>query len=111
MFTVNTDDEVALSTMIINGGGRGTIVNVTGGTLTLDGGVTLTNCETAVDVKSGECNVGAATVCATQYSVFLESEGAFTLTPDEDGGTSVIGTVYLADEKSMVVSRVLCKRL
>lgn len=73
----------------------GTLVEVTGGTLVLRGGVKLQNCATAVDVQAGGAvTVNKATISASQYSVKLAgSTSTFTL--EDFGGTSISGNVYL----------------
>jgi hypothetical protein len=105
MFTVSSGT-VTLSGMTINGNGIGTIANVTGGTLTLNGGVTLTNCATAVNLTGGNLTVTQATINGTQYSVYMgTNSGTFTLTPAT--GTSISGTVYLGSGKVITVGSTL----
>jgi hypothetical protein len=94
--------EVTLSGQTIDGGGIGTIVNVASGSLTLNGGVTLTNCETAVNLAGGTLTLNQAVLNATQYSVNMTSTaGDFTLMPQS--GTEIEGAIYLATGKAITV--------
>jgi hypothetical protein len=106
MFTVNSNT-VTLSGMTINGCGVGIIISVNGGTLTLEDGATLTNCETAVAVgEESALTVMNAVIAASQYSIKLEADSSmFTL--DATAGTSIAGTVFLGTDAFIIVERAI----
>lgn len=95
---------LAGSSMVLDGMGTGTLVKVTGGTLQLRGGVTLKNCDIAVDVLAGgalavnkaSISVATTTTTTTRYSIKVADDTS-TFTLDNYGGTSISGTVYLGD--------------
>jgi hypothetical protein len=113
LFNVNAaSGTMALSGMTILGRyvctpeGIGTIVNVTSGTLTLDGGVTLTDCNTAAYLAGGNLRITQAVVHANRYSVYLTtSNGNLVLNPET--GTAIDGAVYLPNGKWIVVRAAL----
>jgi hypothetical protein len=94
------------STMTIDGGGTGTIFDVVSGTLTLSGGVELTNCEIAVSLTGGGVTITQAVISATQYSVNVTST-AGTLALSPQSGTEITGAVYLASGKRISIQAAL----
>jgi hypothetical protein len=101
MFTVAGTAE--LSGLTVNGGSTGTIVMVNSGTLSLSGGVTLTNCNIAVDIIGGNLTMAQAVLSATQYSIRMNSgSGTFSLEPVS--GSQIDGTIYFASGKWITVT-------
>jgi hypothetical protein len=86
----NASNYVRLTTMRIDGSGVGTIFNVTSGTLNLRGGIILKNCVTGVNVgTNGTLEVNKALISASTNSIV----NAGTLTINDYGGTTIIGTI------------------
>jgi hypothetical protein len=101
LFTVAGTAE--LSGLTVNGGGSGTLVTVNSGTLTLSGGVTLTNCGIAVDVVGGNLTMAQAVLSADSYSVRMNAgSGTFLLEPVD--GSQISGAVYLTSGKYISVT-------
>jgi hypothetical protein len=108
MFSVS--GTATLGSMIIDGNGGGTIATVNSGTLSLGSGVTLTNCDVAVDVLGGTLTFTLAFIDAAQYSVRLTgSDAVFNLNPVSGGGAKISGTVYLATGKYISVGTPLVR--
>lgn len=99
LFVVNapSDEIVTMTTMTVDGNGTGTLFKVQNGTLRLRGNITMTNCNTAVDVGSGgRVEVNKAAVSLATCSVkTTDASSVFVL--DDYGGTSIGGTVKLGE--------------
>jgi hypothetical protein len=108
MFSVS--GTAALSSMTIDGNGGGTIVTLDSGGLTLNSGVTLTNCNVAIDILGGTLVVIWAFIDAAQYSVRLTgSDAVFNLNPASGRWPKISGTVYLATGKYINVGTPLAR--
>jgi hypothetical protein len=105
MFTVASGQSVMLTWKTLTGRGKGTIVQVNGGDLTLSGGVALINCDTAVDVVTGNSLIYQTVIDADNYSVKVGDAG--TLTMSAQAVTSIDGSIYLASGKKISVTRTL----
>lgn len=90
-----TGGTVTLTSMTISGEGSGTLFEVSGGNLRLRGNVTLTDCDTAVDVQSGgTVTVNKTSISADEFSIKVAgSTSTFIL--EDYGGTSINAPVYL----------------
>jgi hypothetical protein len=108
MFKVNA--AITLSGGTYSGKGVKTIFEVESGTLTLNGDVTLTNCDTAVYLAGGNLVITQAVIHANQYSVYLTGNDAvFNLSPVTARRVKISGTVYLATGKYINVGTPLAR--
>jgi hypothetical protein len=106
MFTVSDGANVTLTSFTITGRGHGDIIQISGGTLNLKGGMELSNCGIAIDIVGGDVTISQAEISANEYSVYLGA-GSGTFTMDAISGTKINGAVYLATGKRITVARTL----
>jgi hypothetical protein len=99
--TVTLSGMTILGRYVCTSEGIGTLINVTAGSLTLNDGVTLTNCETAVNLAGGDLNIYQAVLNATQYSVNIAAAGNIMLSPLS--GTEITGAINLPVGKLIYV--------
>jgi hypothetical protein len=98
---------VTLSSMVITGRGTGTNVTQTNGSLTLDGGVTLANCDIAVDAVGGTLYYSKAVVEGQQYSLRIGAAtgNCYLQLASPMSASSITGTVYLGSDRMLVIPR------
>jgi hypothetical protein len=103
MFTVS--GTVTLSSMVITGRGSGTDVTQTSGSLTLNGGVTLINCDIAVDAVGGTLYYRKAVVEGRQYSLRIGAAtgNCYLQLASPMSASSITGTVYLGADRMLVL--------
>jgi hypothetical protein len=107
MFNVADGANVTLSWKTITGRGRGVTMFVNGGTVTLSGGISLINCNEAIDVgNNGSVDIVQAVIDAASYSIWMGPYSG-TLEIGYSPIINISGSIYLSSGKSITVSSTL----
>lgn len=95
LINVNPDTNVyvTLTSMTVDGDGRGTLFDITSGRLRLRGNIKLQNAAKALNITGGTAEVNKCTLGGT-ISADVAAAGTFII--NNFGGSSVTGTVNLA---------------